>query len=181
MENSPFSPGHAARARRYQMRRLGLGWGAALVDLAVTAAFLALFSAGPLPEASRFLAGAAFFGLLALARETATLPLDYLAGFRLPHLAGLSNETLKGWWADRAKGLALLLLLGAPVAGGFLEITAARPAGWWWIAGGLGAGLGMVLALIGPVLLAPLFFRFRPLSAPELAGRLRRFVTDYLN
>jgi len=174
VETKSWTPEHVARARRYQMRRLGLDLLASAAEFAVTAALLALAPRGgwPLPGGSLLLAGAIYFALLAAARRAAALPLDYLGSFRLPHSEGLSNEALGGWLLDRAKGLALLLLIGCPAAGALLALMASRPGDWWWIAAALGTALGATLALLAPVVLAPLFFRFKPLSDPALRERL---------
>lgn len=172
--NPVFSPEDNRRVRRYQMRRLGLSLGADVLAFAVTAAFLAFAPRGGWPLAGGLppLAGALYLAFMLAARAGATLPLDYLSGFRLPHSAGLSNQTLGDWLLDQAKGFALQLILGGLAAAALIWVMMVRPAGWWWVAGLLGGGLGAVLALIGPVLLDPLFFRFKPLSDSVLADRL---------
>jgi len=106
------TPQFQAEARRYQMRRLRLGLASSGLELGVTALLFAAAPRGSWPwgEGSLFLAGAAYFALLILLRQAVSLPLDYLAGFRLAHEVGLSNETLGGWAVDRVKGFLLLLL-----------------------------------------------------------------------
>jgi len=174
MAEGPFPPGHRVRARRYQMQRLGLGLAASAVEAGAVLAVLALAPRGgwPLPHAPVFISGMVYFALLALLREAVSFPLDYLAGYRLPRREGLSTETLGGWLLDRAKGMLLLLAIGGPAAGAFVAVMAARPQDWWWLAAGLGILLGGALTLIGPVVLAPLFFRFKPLEDPGLRERL---------
>ncbi|MEK6710607.1 MAG: M48 family metalloprotease, partial [Nitrospinota bacterium] len=178
MEREPITPEHCARARRYQMRRLRLEVAASALEFGAVAALLALAPRGgwPSPGGGNFLAGALFFALMTLLRQAASLHLDYLAGFRLAHQVGLSNETLAGWLRDRAKGLLLVLLIGCPAGGGLVAIMARWPGAWWWIGASLGILLGGGLALIRPVLLAPLFFRFKPLADPGLRGRLESLL-----
>lgn len=174
MEEGPITPEHCARARRYQMKRLGLDLASSALEAGAALALLALAPRGgwPLPGGAVFLSGAAYFALLALLRLAVSLPLDYLSGYRLAHRVGLSTETLAGWLLDRAKGLLLLLLIGCPAAGALVAVMARWPGDWWWIASALGILLGGALALVGPVLLAPLFFRFKPLADPHLRERL---------
>ncbi|OGL60917.1 MAG: hypothetical protein A3J27_09655 [Candidatus Tectomicrobia bacterium RIFCSPLOWO2_12_FULL_69_37] len=174
MAEGPITPEHCARARGYQMKRLGLGLAGTALETGAALALLALAPRGgwPLPAAPVFLAGAAYFALLALLRQAVSLPLDYWEGYRLAHQVGLSNETRAGWLLDQAKGALLLLLIGCPAAGALAAVMARWPGDWWWIASALGILLGGGLALIGPVLLAPLFFRFKPLADPGLRERL---------
>ncbi len=174
MEEEIITPEEAEKARRYQMRRLWLGLASSLMEFAATFAFLIWIPRGwwPAPWGSVFLAGAIYFAVLAILRQIITLPVDYYASYILPHEVGLSTETPGGWAADRLKGLALLLLLGGAAAGGFVFIMAGWPGDWWWIAAGLGTLISALLALIAPVLLAPLFFKFKPLADPELRERL---------
>ncbi len=173
-----FTRDETEKARRYQMRRLRLGLASSLVEFAVTLAFLVWAPRGwwPMPWGSIFLAGAIYFAALATLRQLITLPIDYYSGYLLQHEVGLSTETLKGWAADRIKGLALALILGGAAAGGFVFIMTGWPGDWWWISAILGTLLAALLALIAPVLLAPLFFRFKPLSDPELRERLEALL-----
>ncbi|MDA1000620.1 MAG: M48 family metalloprotease, partial [bacterium] len=175
MDPKGYSPDAAARGRRYQMRRLGLGLAAGAVEWALTVVFFLLAARAEgwgLRAAGPFWQGALFFAALATLRGLVSLPLDFRAGFRLSHSAGLSNQTLGGWWSDRLKGWGLQLVLGGVASGGFLALTAWRPEGWWWPAGLLAIGLGLILALLSPVVLAPIFFKFKPLADETLRARL---------
>ncbi len=106
------------------------------------------------------------------------LPLAFYSGYLLPHRFGQSNQTIKGWVTDQAKGL----LVGAPLGLLLLELLylALRLAGdaWWlWAAGGL-LVFNVLLANLAPVLLMPLFNKFVPLGEEhaELAARLIRLA-----
>ncbi len=178
MEDNILTPEETEKARRYQMRRLWLGLSGSLVEFAAMFAFLLWMPRGwlPLPWGSVFLAGAIYFGVLVTLRQVITLPLDFYAGYLLPHEVGLLTETPGGWFADQVKGLALLLVLGGAAAGGFVFIMAARLEDWWWIAALLGTLVSALLALIAPVFLAPLFFKFKPLSDTELLARLEALL-----
>jgi STE24 endopeptidase len=109
-------------------------------------------------------------GLIALL----TAPLSYYSGFVLPHRFGQSNQTLKDWIIDQAKGL----LVAAPIGLILLEIVyvilRAYPQTWWlWLAGVL-LVFNVLLANLAPVLIMPLFNKYVPLGEEhaELAERL---------
>jgi STE24 endopeptidase len=157
------------------MKRLRLGVASSAVEFAATAAFWLVVPA-VWPGGGVFFSGAAYFATLAVLRQVLSLPIDYASGYRLAHEVGLSTETTGGWLGDRAKVLGLTLLIGGGVAGAFLSVMSAWPEFWWWIAAALGAAFAALMSLIGPVLLAPLFFRFKPLSSGELRGRLEKLL-----
>ena len=162
------------RTRAYQMRRLYAGLTSSALEFGVLLAFLFWYlgaEAGK-PVGNAFLNGFATFSLIALSKTLVSLPFDFYGGYVLAHRENLSNQSLPGWLWDRCKGLALLLLLGGSAGGVFLMIMVAWPVHWWWIAALASVLLVVFISLIAPVLLAPIFFRFKPLADEGLKERL---------
>ena len=115
-----------------------------------------------------------FFAILFGPWTVLTLPLDYYAGYVLPHRFGLSTQSLRGWISDMLKGAVLGLILGTPLLIAFYSTIRIAPKTWWlWAAGGYTL-VTAVLTAIAPILLMPIFFKFKPLGDEhsELAGRL---------
>ena len=110
--------------------------------------------------------------LLVGAYEIGALPLAHY-GWRLDRRYGLSHQPLRDWLADQAKGVAVGLVLAVVAAAVVYGAMVRFGARGWLAAGGVMALLVAVLATLAPVLLLPLFFRFRPLDRPALADRLR--------
>jgi STE24 endopeptidase len=110
--------------------------------------------------------------LIALLSEAAQLPLAFYQGVTLERRYGLSTQTTARWWLDRLKAgaVAIVFAIGAAlIVWGLLRWSPER----WWLVGALCFGLVLVLlAHLAPVLLLPLFYRFKPLDRPELAARL---------
>jgi STE24 endopeptidase len=103
-----------------------------------------------------------------------TLPLDYYSGFVLPHRFDLSTQTLRGWLSDMAKGAALGMIIGTPLLLAFYGTIRLAPKTWWiWAAAGYTL-VTAILTTIAPILLMPIFFKFKPLGEEhsELAERL---------
>jgi len=99
------------------------------------------------------------------------LPFSYLGGYRLEKASGLSSQTLRGWMKDLGKTMALGLGASVVVGGILLGLLAASPRWWWvaaWVLGLVGSAL---IGFLGPVLLVPLFYRFRPLNDAGLRAR----------
>ncbi len=102
------------------------------------------------------------------------LPINYFAGFILPHRFELSTQSLKDWLIDQAKGLAIGAVLGLFL----IEMVyfALRMTGesWWlWVTGGM-LIFSVLLGNLAPILIMPLFNKFTPLSEEhaDLAERL---------
>ena len=100
------------------------------------------------------------------------LPFAFYQGFLLEHRYGLSTQTGRHWLSDQAKGVMLgtgLTVLGASIV--FLTLRV-WPA-WWWLVSAATFAIAMVgLARLAPVLLLPIFYRFKPLDRPALVQRL---------
>jgi len=104
------------------------------------------------------------------------LPLTYYSGFVLPHRYGLSTQSLRSWVADLAKGGAFALALGGVLSTVIYFLLMYAPQWWWLIAAGVMLLFSVVLANLAPVLIFPLFFKFKPLDDAELVARLLRLT-----
>ncbi len=101
-----------------------------------------------------------------------TAPLSYYSGFVLPHRFELSTMTLRGWLADRFKGLVLGLIFEVLVVELIYLLLAIQPQLWWlWVALIL-LFFSVIMANLAPVLLLPLFYKFSPLPEGNLKQRL---------
>jgi STE24 endopeptidase len=103
-------------------------------------------------------------------------PLEYYSGFVLPHKYEQSTQTLKAWLLDQLKGLLVSGVLGLII----LEIiygllgTAAE---WWWLcAAGVMLIFTVILSNLAPVIIFPLFYKYKPLENEELVSRLTRLA-----
>lgn len=117
---------------------------------------------------------AALWAVLVLAAAAiATLPLDLWLGLVRERRFGLSTQTARGWLADRAKGEAIELVLAAVVWGAAIGLVHAFPR-WWPAAAAAALALFVLfMSFVAPVVLEPIFNRFRPLDDERVAGELR--------
>ncbi|HLE13175.1 MAG TPA: M48 family metallopeptidase [Anaerolineales bacterium] len=106
------------------------------------------------------------------------LPLGYYAGYVLPHRYDLSNQTFPGWALDQVKGVLVGGALGLLVLEVIYAVLRAAPETWWLWAGLILLLLNVVLANLAPVLLFPIFYKFKPLDEEhaDLADRLIRLA-----
>lgn len=100
------------------------------------------------------------------------LPLAFYQGFLLEHRYGLSTQSARHWLSDQAK--AVLLATGVAVAGASVVFFTLRvwPARWWMFAAAAFAAAMIGVVRLAPVVLLPMFYRFRPVERPALVARL---------
>ena len=172
-----FTPDEVERARRYH-RPLYI---VLLVDTTfglVALSLLAFTRVGSwlydvvdeLPWWARgFLFPILVLGTLTLLR----LPLSFWRGHLRERRWGFSTQTAGGWLLDRAKGFAVAAVLSAVAVLAFVALARALPGAWPAAAAPGAALLVLALGFAGPIVLEPLFNRFRPLGDQALAGELR--------
>jgi STE24 endopeptidase len=115
--------------------------------------------------------------MLVVLLQVIELPFAFYQGHLLEHRYGLSTQTTAHWLSDQAKGVALGVVFA--VAGTFVIYVALRrsPDHWWWISAAVFALATIALARIAPVVLLPIFYKFKPLDRPALADRLIALAT----
>jgi STE24 endopeptidase len=148
----------------YALAWLVFGWSAALRD------WLGGFTTSPWLLVLLF---AAVFGAIYFVID---LPLSYYTGFVLPHRYGQSTQTLRGYVIDQLKGIAVGALLGGIMLEAIYTVLRAYPDTWWIWASIILLVFSVLLANLAPVLLFPIFYKFKPLDEEyqDLAQRLTR-------
>ena len=152
------------------------------IELTYDAAILAavLFS-GVLPWGFRIFilhfgasvwAMAAFLMVVGTALSLPGLPLAWWQQFRLEERFGFNTTTQKLWWMDRVKGLVLALVIGLPLLALILKLVEWTGAFWWLWAWGCMFVFQLVMLVLAPILILPLFNKFTALPAGSLRERL---------
>jgi STE24 endopeptidase len=100
------------------------------------------------------------------------LPLQWHAQFRLEEKFGFNTTTQKIWWLDRFKGLLLGIALGYPLLVLVLKIVEWTGARWWLWAWAAVLVFQLIMMVLAPVLILPLFNKFTPLPEGSLRERL---------
>lgn len=174
---SEFSAEERERAAAYH-RPLYLALLADVVLGAVLLAALAWSALGdwlfsPLTSLSPVAVAAAYAVLVTAFSSLVRLPLACWRGWWRERQWGFSTQGIGGWLGDRAKGLAVSVVLAAGVWAAAVALARALP-GWWAVPAAAALALAvLLLSFVAPVLLEPLFNRFRPLEDETLAASLR--------
>lgn len=102
----------------------------------------------------------------------ASLPFEWMAQFRLEARFGFNKSTPGLWISDKLKGVMLTFALGFPLIWGLLTLVG-RVGEYWWIwAFVLLFGLQLLMIVLYPKLILPLFNKLTPLPPGELRDRL---------
>jgi STE24 endopeptidase len=117
---------------------------------------------------------AGFLFLTGVALSIPALPFAWYAQFKLEQRFGYNTTSMKTWVVDRIKGLLLALLLGYPLLVLMLQLIEWTGANWWLWAAAVIIAFQLLLLLIAPAVIMPLFNKFTPL--PEGALRERLFA-----
>lgn len=125
-----------------------------------------------------FLSTLLYFAIGILAYGLLFAPLSYYSGFVLPHRYGLSVQSFASWLMDTFKGGALSLVLGGLVIQVIYFFLRVAPDIWWLVISVFLLLFTVVLANLAPVLIFPLFYKFKPLEDQELVARLMRLAAN---
>lgn len=101
-----------------------------------------------------------------------SLPLAWFFQFRIEQKFGFNTTTPKLWWTDQFKGLLLSFCLGYPLLALLLKLVT-WTGNWWWLWGwGAVVAFQLLLSVLAPIFILPLFNRFTPLPEGSLRERL---------
>ena len=101
-----------------------------------------------------------------------SLPFEWYAQFQLEERFGFNMTSVTTWILDRVKGLLLAALLGFPLLALVLKVIVWTGANWWLWAWAIVVAFQMLMMLIAPALIMPLFNKFTPLAEGSLRDRL---------
>lgn len=115
---------------------------------------------------------AGFLFATGIALSIPSLPIDWYAQFRLEQEFGFNTSTQRIWWIDRLKGLLLGFALGYPLLTLVLKLVEWTGPLWWLWAWGAVLGFQLLMSVLAPVIILPLFNKFTPLPEGSLRNRL---------
>jgi STE24 endopeptidase len=110
--------------------------------------------------------------LWVLAMFVLAMPLGIYTDFFREHQYGLSEQPFGGWMGDQLKGLGVGLVLAPIAISGVYAAVRRAGARWWMWAAWLVFVFNLLVTMIAPVFIAPLFNKYEPL--PE--GPIREAV-----
>jgi STE24 endopeptidase len=121
---------------------------------------------------SAYWLGAAFLGFLLAAQTLLSVPFSLYLNFVLEKRFGFNTMKLGTWAFDSIKGLFLGAVIGLPLL--FLLYLFMDGTGslWWLWAAAIFSLIDLILSLLYPLVIAPLFNKFKPMEEGSLKSRI---------
>ena len=104
------------------------------------------------------------------------LPFELYSTFRVEQRFGFNRMTWQLYLADMAKGLFVGALIGLPIAALMLWIMGATGGLWWLWAWGAWMAFNLLILVLYPTVIAPLFNQFKPLDDDALKTRVQALM-----
>lgn len=121
------------------------------------------------------LTGLLYIGALTLLSSLLGLPFRLYSTFVIEERFGFNRTTLKTFFLDGLKGLALAVVLGGPLLAVVL-VFFERAGEWAWVyCWGAAGAFVVVLQLVVPTWILPIFNKFEPLARGELRDALEAY------
>ncbi len=167
-----------AKSSRYTLAKSKFG----SLELVFDAAILAIVVlSGVLPVlfewwsgrwGSSDLSSALFLVFLMVLMGIPGIPFEYWSQFKIEERFGFNRSTIKLWVTDKIKGALIGLVIGVPLL--WLLISLVGWLGeWWWIyAFAIMMAFQLLMMVLYPMLIMPLFNKLSPLEDGSLKDRL---------
>ena len=174
--------GSHQKAADYSMIRTRLGFLSLAIEVAVLLAFtlgggLQLLHDWWATRLDGLAYGVALiFSVMAIS-SLVDLPLSLYTQFVVEEKFGFNRMTLKLFFADLAKQTLLGALIGTPLLLAVLWLMAQAGSLWWLYTWVFWCGFNLLILLIYPIWIAPLFNKFTPLADNELKARIENLLT----
>jgi STE24 endopeptidase len=108
----------------------------------------------------------------ALISGAAELPFTLYQTFVIEERFGFNKMSAKLWMIDLAKSMLLGALIGLPIAALILWLMGAAGSLWWLWAWGVWMGFNLLLLVVYPTFIAPIFNKFKPLEDESIKARV---------
>jgi STE24 endopeptidase len=118
----------------------------------------------------------ALLGAFAVVAALVDLPFEWWSTFRIEQRFGFNRSSFGLWLADLAKGTLVGVIIGGPLAALVLWIMGVAGASWWLWAWLAWAAFNLLILVLYPTVIAPLFNKFEPLADEALKTRVQALM-----
>jgi STE24 endopeptidase len=104
------------------------------------------------------------------------LPFEWYQNFRIEEKFGFNRMSIKLWVSDILKSMALSVIVGVPLIAAVLWLMGVAGPMWWLWAWALWMTFNLLLMVVYPLFIAPLFNEFKPLEDETLRARVEELM-----
>lgn len=123
-----------------------------------------------------YVAGLLFFLVPGAILYAVELPFDYYRTFYIEEQYGFNRSSPQTWAVDHLKAGSVSLVLSALLLFILFWTISVFPHSWWFYGFLLVSLIQIVMTVLYPVVIAPLFNKFQPIADAELADRIKRLM-----
>ena len=105
-------------------------------------------------------------------QEIITLPISYLSGFVIEKKYGFSNQTRGEWVKEHGKSFLVSLVISIIIFGALIYIFQKFGDLWWLVASLFMVFFSVVMSMVFPVWIMPIFHKYEPIEDEELKNSL---------
>ncbi|MDD2689578.1 MAG: M48 family metallopeptidase [Candidatus Omnitrophica bacterium] len=110
--------------------------------------------------------------IISVAYYLLSLPINFLESYALEHKFCLSNQKLGSWFFDQFKAGIISYVISLIAIEFFYYILKYYPHAWWLIASVFWVFFGLILAKLTPLVIIPLFFKYKRICDETLKTRI---------
>ncbi len=170
------------KINRYTVQKIDLSYVQTIIGKMV---FLFIILSGLLPwlteglkDVHFVLAGLIFFAIPGVIGAIVDLPFDYYHIFVIEEKYGFNTRTLKIWLLDLLKSLLISVVIGTALLSLLLIMVKYAGSSWWIWAWFIFFSFQILMAVIYPTVIAPIFNKFIPLEQDELSEKIAHLVEN---
>jgi len=120
--------------------------------------------------------GLGLIGSAVLILSVVDLPLSWYRTFRIESRFGFNQMTLSLFVSDLVKQALVGTIVGMPLLAAVLWIMGAMGEGWWLYVWLVWVVFSIVMLIVYPAFIAPLFNKFSPMQEGDLKGRIEALL-----
>ncbi len=123
-----------------------------------------------------YLSIAVFFLIIYAVYYILSFPLNFYHNFILEHQFQLTRQSVKDWFLDQIKAGIIFCIISLVMLEVFYALLVRQPQDWWWITSLCWIFLNLLLAKLAPVLIIPLFLKYKKISDEVLRQRILKLA-----
>ena len=168
------------KSRKYSTIKYSLSASVLVYDFLLLAGFQASGLSGLLAKgvnlllAGNYLVLPVYFFIIFFVYYILSFPLNFYQSFILEHQFQLTHQSVRSWFFDQLKGGIIAYFISIILLEVFYALSSLQPQNWWWIISLFWIFFSLVLAKLAPIIIIPLFFKYKKFSDQELRQRIIR-------
>ena len=133
-----------------------------------------LFNGIPSGFIQTFFSAFLFFFLASIPELIISVPFSLYSEFKIEKQFGFSKMTLKLWLLDQVKGFIVSMIFTAILLFAMIGVMSAFPKFWWIFLAAVMFLFSLVMQVLYPLVIAPVFNKFSPLEEGEIKDRIEK-------